>query len=115
MPAFLVEPKTPEDRKPRPFDRTAVRAMHLSSAAHMGHLDRMGVDLRVMIRLLQTPFERMRRLTAQELKDYRVTTSDELTRAEPGRHRQVLALPRSAPAAKPPAEPAGEALRRASG
>lgn len=115
MPSSLVDPKTGEDRKPRKLDRQAVQAFHAANARYMGHLDRMGVDLRIMVRVLQTPFERMTRLNAQELKDFKVVTGDEIARTEPGRSRPVLALPRPEAPAPPATPPPTQAGRGASG
>ena len=112
MPSSLIDPKTEEDRKPGKLDRQAVQALHAANARYMSHLDQMGIDLRIMVRVLQTPFERMTRLNAQELKDFKIITGDEVARAEPGRSRPVLALPRP-PVPAPPATPSPAQAGRA--
>jgi hypothetical protein len=103
MPKDLVDRSEESDDKPPALDRDAVQSQHAATARYMEHLDRMGIDLRLIMRALQTPYESMRRLNRQELRELKVVTDDPLTATEPGRPRPVLVLPapqRTTPQAK---------------
>jgi hypothetical protein len=97
MPTNLADPPAGAPGKTQPFDRRAVQNIHTNNARYMAHLDHMGIDLRLMIRAFQTPFERLTRLHPLELKDYRVVTDESTIRVVPDRSRPVLVLPQPAP------------------
>ncbi len=101
MPSYLVDDDDEDFTKRHTLDRRAVQDIHASNARYMEHLDAMGIDLRLMTRIFRTPYERMDRLGPQDLRDYRLVTEEFPVRAEPGRTRPVLALPK--PAGPPPA------------
>lgn len=92
MPTSLVDSAAEADRKPEAFDRKAVQDLHAATARYMDYIDRMGLDLRIVMRALQTPYEKMARLNRQELKEWKAVTEDALTRQEAGRERPVLDL-----------------------
>jgi hypothetical protein len=81
----LIEPSPEDARKPRTLDREAVQRLHADNARYMAYLDRMGVDVRVMMRALQTPYERMNRLSPQDLREFRVVTEGRLVEGRPDR------------------------------
>jgi hypothetical protein len=104
LPMALIEPSPEDARKPRTLDREAVQRLHADNARYMAYLDRMGVDVRVMMRALQTPYERMNRLSPQDLREFRVVTEDRLVERRPDRPRPALVLE---PAGAPPPDRPG--------
>ncbi len=118
MPVTLlgeVSDKT-KKTKPRVLDQAIVEALHRQTAIYLKYLQTMGVDLRLAVLILQTPYSSISWVSARDQSLWSMVTVDSSLSTPADRRFPVLFLPQTSsppPADSPP--PAAKAAQSEKG
>ncbi|MGO4572303.1 hypothetical protein [Microvirga sp. 2TAF3] len=99
MPRIVLELEGDKAKKakPRLLDQDSVTALHRLTALHLKYLDMMGVDLRIAVLALQTPYRGIAWVSPRDQSLWRVVTVDSRLSTPADRRWPVLFLPQTAP------------------
>lgn len=113
MPVTLlgeVSDKT-KKTKPRVLDQAIVEALHRQTAIYLKYLQTMGVDLRLAVLILQTPYSSISWVSARDQSLWSMVTVDSSLSTPADRRFPVLFLPQTS--SPPPADSPPPAARAA--
>ncbi|MBZ6075413.1 hypothetical protein [Microvirga puerhi] len=100
MPADAVDTESSEGKvhKPRLMDQKAVGELQRQTAVYLKYLQAMGIDLRIAVPMLQTPYERMAWLSRRDQSLWSLITVDSRLSTPADRTWPILFLPQTASA-----------------
>jgi hypothetical protein len=112
MPFTLLEEKGDKAKKSKPpvLDRLVVEALHRQTAIYLKYLQTMGVDLRLAVLTLQTPYSSISWVSARDQSLWSMVTVDSSLSTPADRKWPVLFLPQAVPPAIAPPASAGTRL-----
>jgi hypothetical protein len=106
MPVTLLGEVGDKTKKTKPMvlDQSIVEALHRQTAIYLKYLQTMGVDLRLAVLILQTPYSSISWVSARDQSLWSMVTVDSSLSTPADRNWPVLFLPEAAPPAiAPPA------------
>ncbi|NIX76528.1 hypothetical protein [Microvirga terricola] len=113
MPDFLLKQENGQENskekksESKPMDQNSVEGLHRFTAAYLRHLDTMGVDLRLAVLALATPYRSIAWVSPRNQSLWSVVTIDSALSTPSDRQRPVLFLEKTTPpvAAEKPGTP----------
>ncbi len=101
MPVRLLDLGQSKEKKSKPLivNQETVAELHRQTATYLRYLQTMGIDLRIAVTTLQTPYSSMTWLTSRDQSLWGLVTVDSRLSTPAGRRWPVLFLPSSEPAA----------------
>jgi len=110
MPAVVLPQEGRKSKeKPKLLSQEIVERLHRQTASCLKYIDAMGVDLRLSVLILQTPYNRISWVSSRDQKLWSLVTIDSSLNTRAGRRWPVLFLPRPT---DPVPLPAGQADAR---
>jgi hypothetical protein len=97
--------------KPRVLDQAIVEALHRQTAIYLKYIQTMGVDLRLAVLILQTPYSSISWISARDQSLWSMVTVDSSLSTPADRQWPVLFLPQTS--SPPPASSPSPAPRAA--